>query len=110
MPIYIDETRRGYPDPVDYDTSGVEFYGQGKGSYLFGKDEVFYVGQPTSTILSGSATRIKVYRMYDGVKVDHLYTVDESEKPRSYNREPRANDEYVFTVMKTQVKIGRAHV
>lgn len=103
MPIYIDETRRGYPDPVDWDTADIELYGQGKGSYLFGKDEVFYIGDPEEVVLASTSTRRKVYRMYDGVAVDHLYTIDDSEKPRSYNREPRTTKEYVFTVMTKQV-------
>jgi hypothetical protein len=103
MPIYIDETRRGYPDPVNWDTADIELYGQGKGSYLFGKDEVFYIGDPEEVVLASTSTRRKVYRMYDGRAVDHLYTTDDSEKPRSYNREPRSNQEYVFTVMTSQV-------
>ena len=103
MPIYIDETKRGYPDPVDWDTANIDLYGQGKGSYLFGKDEVFYIGDPEQITILGTSNRIKVYRMYDGLIGDHLYTIDDEEKPISYNREPRNNREYVFTVMTSQV-------
>jgi hypothetical protein len=103
MPIYIDETKRGYPDPVDWDTADYDLYGQGKGSYLFGKDEVFYIGDPEQVVISGTSSRRKVYRMYSGKATDHLYTIDEEEKPTSYNREPRNNQEYVFIVMTAQV-------
>lgn len=102
MPIYIEETRRGYPDPVDWDTANIELHGQGKGSYLFGKDEVFYIGDPENVVISNTAERSKVFRMYDGRAIDHLYTIDPEEKPRSFNREPRTTEEYVFTVLKSQ--------
>ena len=103
MPIFIEETARGYPDPVDSETQDVEFYGSGKGSYIVGKDEVFYIGDPETLVLTNTAQRNKIYRMYDGVARDHLYTNDEEEKPRSYNREPRNSLEYVFTLMKNNV-------
>lgn len=103
MPIYIEETARGYPDPVDWDTGNIEFYGSGSGSYIVGKDEVFYIGDPEKVLITNTAQRNKIYRMYDGLSLDHLYTKDADEKPRSYNREPRSENEYVFTLMSTAV-------
>jgi len=103
VPIYIEETARGYPDPIDWQTQGIEFYGRGKGSYVVGKDEVFYIGDPEQITLPSTGQRNKIYRMYDGRRRDHLYTKDENEKPRSYNREPRSENEYVFTLMTSSV-------
>lgn len=103
VPVYIEETKRGYPDPVDTETQDIELYGEGKGSYILGKDEVFYIGDPEDVVISGTAQRRKIYRWYNGKFVDHLYTNDNDEVLRKYNREPRGTKEYVFTVMKKNV-------
>ena len=103
MPVYIEETRRGYPDPVDTDTQDIELYGGGKGSYIFGKDEVFYVGDPEEQVVNNTAQRNKIFRWYNGKFVDHLYTNDEDEDLKKYNREPRGRQQYVFTAMRRNV-------
>ena len=58
--IYIEETKRGYPDPVDTDTAHIGLYGEGKGSYILGKDEVFYIGDPEDVVIEGTAERKKI--------------------------------------------------
>lgn len=103
VPIYIEETKRGYPDPVDTDTADIELYGEGKGSYILGKDEVFYIGDPEDVVVEGTAERKKIFRWYNGKFVDHLYTNDPDEEQRKYNREPRSTQGYVFTVMRKNV-------
>lgn len=103
MPIYIEETKRGYPDPVDTDTADIELYGEGKGSYILGKDEVFYIGDPEDVVVANTAERKKIFRWYNGKFVDHLYTNDEDEEQEKYNREPRNTQRYPFTVMRKNV-------
>ena len=87
---HIIETGRSYPNPVDsedYDRtytsdehpsfgSGyqIEIEGSGPGSYAFGRDEVFYIGDPTETCVEFcDADRRAVYRFYSGRWEDHFY-------------------------------------
>jgi hypothetical protein len=90
MAIYIDRTSRSYEDPVDSEDPGFDVYGQGPGSYIFGRDEVFYLGSRTKTCVSNcEGNRYMIFRKYDGRARDHLYTNDEEESNPSYNLEPR---------------------
>ena len=78
MPAKILETGRSYMNPVDsedytkvYTGTNVPagytitFQGVGPGGYKFGKDQVFYLGEPTETCLDNcNAERVAVYRYY----------------------------------------------
>ena len=119
MPAKILETGRSYMNPVDsedytkvYTGTNVPagytitFQGVGPGGYKFGKDQVFYLGEPTETCLDNcNAERVAVYRYYSGKLRDHLYSRDEvvqegQEEFRSYNREPRQRNSQYFSLMK----------
>ena len=112
MPAYIIETGRSYENPVDSEDytrtytsddhpsfgSGytIEFEDAGPGSYNFGRDEVFYIGNPTEFCVANcDVDRRGVWRYYNGADDDHLYWVDETIPNnrffdrRGYNHEPR---------------------
>ena len=105
MPAKILETGRSYMNPVDsedytktYTGTNVpagytiQFQGVGPGGYKFGKDQVFYLGEPTETCLDNcNAERNTIFRYYSGKQRDHAYTKsdvmeDTQEEFRSYNR------------------------
>ena len=125
MPAYIIETGRSYPNPVDsedYDRtytsdehpsfgSGyqIEIEGSGPGSYAFGRDEVFYIGDPTETCVEFcDADRRAVYRFYSGRWEDHFYYHKEKipkdipQERKRYNIEPRNGQDY-FQLNKSNV-------
>ena len=108
MPAKILETGRSYMNPVDSEDytkvytgtnipAGytIQFQGIGPGGFKFGKDQVFYLGEPTATCLDNcDAERTSIYRYYSGKLRDHLYSKEDTLEDnvydfRSYNREPR---------------------
>ena len=108
MPAYIIETGRSYRNPIDSDDyrktySGknvpggykITFQNSGPGSYQFGKDEVFYIGDPEKTCVDYcKGERNAVHRFYSGKLRDHTYQQDRVVpeswyNDRSYNHEPR---------------------
>ena len=119
MPAKILETGRSYMNPVDsedytktYTGTNVpagytiQFQGVGPGGYKFGKDQVFYLGEPTEVCLDNcNAERTTIFRYYSGKQRDHAYTKsdvmeDTQEEFRSYNREPRQRSAAYFSLMK----------
>ena len=93
MPAYLIETGRSYENPVDsYDykrpyTSAdhpaftgefsnytIKIEGTGPGSFEFGKDEVYYIGQQQETCVANcQSERRPIYRWYSARRTDHVY-------------------------------------
>ena len=120
MPAKILETGRSYMNPVDsedytkvYTGTNVPpgytitFQGIGPGGFKFGKDQVFYLGEPTATCLDNcDAERTPIYRYYSGKLRNHLYSKSDILEDnvydfRSYNREPRQRNAQYFSLMKS---------
>lgn len=108
MPAYIIETGRSYENPVDSDDyQNINIQDSGPGSYQFGKDEVWYIGDPEATCVAYcNAQRKPVHRFYSGKLKDHTYQNDRDvpdswDNFRSYNHEPRQKARRYFQVAKS---------
>jgi hypothetical protein len=106
VPAYIIETGRSYENPIDSDDyQNIDIQDSGPGSYLFGKDEVWYIGDPEQTCVAYcNSQRKQVHRFYSGKMKDHTYqnsrTVPEEwAQFRSYNHEPRQKARRYFQLV-----------
>ena len=122
MPAYLIETGRSYENPVDsYDykrpyTSAdhpaftgefsnytIKIEGTGPGSFEFGKDEVYYIGQQQETCVANcQSERRPIYRWYSARRTDHVYYYRNEladslpMNPKRYNPEPRNRKEVFY--------------
>tara|TARA_B100000287_G_scaffold77582_1_gene69696 strand:- start:972 stop:4727 length:3756 start_codon:yes stop_codon:yes gene_type:complete len=128
MPAYLIETGRSYENPVDsyeysrsYTTEDhpdfaqfgpggykITVEGSGPGSFEFGKDEVYYIGQQTETCVANcDAERRPIYRWYSARRTDHIYHYLQDlpdslpQNPKRYNAEPRNRKEVFYTSEKS---------